>query len=85
MAPQQRTLRAQELASNSPEDEPGPSCSSADPDFLELTIPHLVSQSELNDPARDLSLSKIQAELLASCLQGWNLLQQGIQVSHKKR
>jgi len=33
----------------SPEDEPGPSCSSVDPDFLELTLPHLISQFELTD------------------------------------
>jgi hypothetical protein len=38
------------------------------------TVPHLISQSELNDLARDLNLSKIQAELLASPLQGWNFL-----------
>ena len=65
----------------SPEDEPGPSCSSVDPDFLELTLPHLISQSELNDLVRTLSLSKIQAELLPSRLKGRNLLQLGVKMS----
>ena len=64
----------------SPEDEPGPSCSSVDPDFLELTLPHLISQSELNDLVRQLSLSKIQAEHLAPRLQGGNLLEQVVSV-----
>ena len=49
-----------------------------DPDFPELTAPHLVSQSGLNDLARDLNLSKIEAELSASRLQGWNFIQQGV-------
>jgi hypothetical protein len=35
-----------------------------DHDFLKLTVPHLISQCELNDVVRDLSLLKIQAELL---------------------
>jgi hypothetical protein len=79
--PQQWTLHEEERTSISPEDKPGPSCSSVDPDFLELTVPHLVSQPEFNDLARDLNLSKIQAEFLASCPQGWNLLQQDVTVS----
>jgi hypothetical protein len=51
---------------------------------MELTVHHLVSQFELNDLARDLSLLKILAEFLASCLQGWDLLQQGVKVSYRK-
>ena len=43
-----------------------------DPDFPELTVPHLISQSELNDLARELNLSKIHAEILASSSQWWN-------------
>jgi len=43
-----------------------------DPDFPELTVPHLISQSVLNDLVRDLNLSKIQEEHLASSQQGWN-------------
>ena len=41
---------------------------------------YLISQSELNDLVRDFSLSKIQAELLVSRLQGRNLLQQGVEI-----
>ena len=55
-----------------------------DPDFPERILPHLISQSELNDLVRDLNLSKIQAELLASRLRGWNLLQQGVKVPYRK-
>jgi hypothetical protein len=46
--------------------------------FPELTVPHLISYSELNDLVRDPYLSKIQAELFASRLQGWNLIWQGV-------
>ena len=39
--------------------------------------PHLITQSELHDLIRDLELSKIKAELLASRLQQWNALADG--------
>jgi hypothetical protein len=81
--PQQWTLQ-EELTSTSPEDEPGHSCSSVEPDCQELSVPHLASQSEINDLVRDLNLSKIQTELLASRLQSCNLLQQGVKVSYRK-
>lgn len=68
--PQQWTLHEEEATSISPEDEPGPSFPSVDPDFPELTASHLISHSELNDPVRDLNLSKIHVELLASRPQG---------------
>ena len=55
-----------------------------DPDFLELAVLHVISQCELNDVVRDLNLLKIQVELLASHLQGWNLLQLGVIVLHRK-
>jgi len=70
--PEQWTVHEEEPASTSPDDEPGSSCSSVDPDFPKLTVPHLISQSELNDLMTDLSLSILQAEPLASYLQGWN-------------
>ena len=38
--------------------------------------PHLLTQGDLNDIVRDLNLSKKQAELLGSRLNGWNLLRQ---------
>ena len=55
-----------------------------DPDFLGLSVLHLILQSELNDLGSDLNLLKIRAELLASCLQGWNLLQQGVKMPYSK-
>jgi hypothetical protein len=44
----------------------------SDPDFQPSTSnePHLISQDELNDLVRDLNLSKSQADLLGSRLQG---------------
>jgi len=62
----------------------GPSCSDVDPDTSERNLPHLLPQFELNDLVRDLNLSKLQAELLASHLRGWNLLQQGVKMPHSK-
>ena len=73
--PQQWTLHDKEPTSTSSEDEPGPSGSNVDPDFPQLTVPHLTPQSELNGLVRNLNLSKIQTGLLASRLQGWNLKQ----------
>jgi hypothetical protein len=73
--PQQRTLHEDEPTSTSSEDEPGPSGYNLDPDFPQLAVPYLISQSEINGLVRGLNLSKIQAGLLASRLQGWNLIQ----------
>lgn len=44
-------------------------------------IPHLLSQGELNDLARDLKLTIAQSELLASRLQQFNLLEKGVCVT----
>jgi hypothetical protein len=63
--PQQQTLH-EELTSTSPEDKSGSSCAKVDPDFPKQIVPHLKSQSGLTDLVRDLNLSKIHAELLAS-------------------
>ncbi|KAJ4443238.1 hypothetical protein ANN_04906 [Periplaneta americana] len=49
-----------------------------DPDFVEydtINGPHFLTQENLNDLVRDLGLSKSKAELLASRLKGWKLLQ----------
>ncbi|GBM45678.1 hypothetical protein AVEN_237916-1 [Araneus ventricosus] len=49
-------------------------------------MPHLISQSDLNDLVRDLNLSKNQSELLASRLKEWNLLEKETKVcSLRKR
>jgi len=50
-----------------------------DPTFAgacSFSEPHLLPQGDLNDIARDLKLSKNEAELLGSSLKGWNLLRQ---------
>jgi hypothetical protein len=70
---QQLLLHEEEQTSTTPEEELGPACSNVDPDFPELTVPHLTSQYEINGLVKILNLSKILAELLASRLQGWNL------------
>ena len=80
--PQQWTVHEEEPTSTSLEDESGPSCHNVDPDFPKLTVPHRILQYQLIDLVTDLSVSKIQAEPLASYLQGWNLLQH---VSCRKR
>ena len=68
----------------SPEDETGPLCSNVDPYFPEGTVPFLIWQFERNYPVRDLSVPKIQAEFLASRLQVWNLLLQGVRSVNSK-
>ena len=62
--PQQRTLREEEPLCTFPDDEHGPSFPNVNPDFPELILSHLISQSELNDLVTDFNFSKIQAELL---------------------
>ena len=59
----------------------------SDDDFplSETSAPHLLTQSDLNDLVRDLSLSKGQSELLGSRLQEWNLLAKGTTVSGFRR
>jgi len=52
-----------------------------DPDFPELTVPHLISRYELK---RDLDLSKIQLQFLVSGPQGWNLLQKEVKKSQER-
>src|SRR5678816_208039 len=56
-----------------------------DPDFepsIYMTCSHHeITQEELNDLVRDLKLSQTDSELLASRLQGWNLLEKGVNIS----
>ena len=58
--PQQSTGHEKEPTTTYPEDEPGSSCYNVAPDFPQLTVPHLISQSEFNDLAIELNISKIQ-------------------------
>ena len=56
------------------------------PKFLPAVLPRkLFSQSELNDLARDLNLSKESSELLASRLKEINMLQQGTLITFYRR
>lgn len=48
-------------------------------------VPHLISQADLNDLVRDLNLSKLQAELLGSRLQQWNLLDDDVRISYFRK
>ena len=74
------------LESKEDEDEvenPQPS-TSHDPDFVsepEPLDPYLITQYEFNDLVRYLDLSKIKADLLASRLKQWNLLDKNVKVS----
>ena len=43
--------------------------------------PHWITQEDLNDPARDLYLSKQQSELLASRLKQWNIVQEDLRIT----
>ena len=53
---------------------------------VENKMPHFITQADLNDLVRDLSLSKGQSELLASRLQEWNLLESKAKVTvYRKR
>lgn len=47
--------------------------------------PYFPNQQDLNDLVRDLNLSKEQAEVLASRLKGWNLLQKDVRVCSYRR
>ena len=55
-------------------------CTSRNKKFGVTTEPHLINESKLNDLVRDLDLPKVKAELLASRLKQWNLLQSGVKV-----
>ena len=55
-------------------------CTSRNEKFGIIIEPHLINKSELNDLVRNLDLPKVKAELLASKLKQWNLLQSGVKV-----
>ena len=49
------------------------------------SAPHIRTTGELNDLVRDLQLTKNQSELLASRLQGWNLLNADAKVTYFRK
>ena len=49
------------------------------------SAPHMITTGELNDLVRDLQLTKNQSELLASRLQGWNLLNADAKVTYFRK
>ena len=56
------------------------------PETVTVEKPHLITQPELNDLARDLTLTKQQSELLTSRLGEWNLLDVDVRItSFRKR
>ena len=56
------------------------------PETVTVEKPHLITQPELNDLVRDLTLTKQQSELLASRLGEWNLLDVDVRItSFRKR
>ncbi|GBP73239.1 hypothetical protein EVAR_55005_1 [Eumeta japonica] len=47
--------------------------------------PHFINSEELNDLVRDLNLSKLKAEILASLLKQWNLLKKDVNISDQRK
>lgn len=47
--------------------------------------PHLIDAEEFNDLIRDLNLTKIKAEILASRLKQWNLLKDNVKISDQRK
>ena len=73
------TLSVDEGASTSTESEED--LIESDPSFQHKSAPLLMNQERLNDLVRDLYLSKVNAEVLGSRLQQWNLLEPGTTIS----
>ena len=78
--PREIDLLTSDDAESSEECSVSEPCTSRNKKFGVTTEPHLINESELNDLVRNLDLSKVKAELLASRLKQWNLLQSGVKV-----
>ena len=78
--PREIDLLSSDDAESSEECNVSEPCTSTNEEFGIITEPHLMNESELNDLVRDLDLPKDKAELLASRLKQWNLLQSGVKV-----
>ena len=79
--PREIDLLSSDNAESSEECSVSEPCTSRNKKFGITTKPHLINESKLNDLVRDLDLPKVKAELLASRLKQWNLLQSGVKVS----
>ena len=73
--PREVDLLSSDDAESSEECSVSEPCTSRNEEFGITTGPHLINESELNDLVRDLDLLEVKAELLASRLKQWNLLQ----------
>ena len=73
-------LLSSDNAESSEECSVSKSCTSRNKKFGVATEPHLINECKLNDLVRDLDFPKVKAELLASRLKQWNLLQSGVKV-----
>ena len=78
--PREIDLLSSDYAESSEECSVSEPCTSRNKEFGITTEPHLIDESELNDLLRDLDLPNVKAELLASRLKQWNLLQSGVKV-----
>ena len=79
--PSEIDLLSSDDAESSEECSVSEPCISRNEEFGITTETHLINESELNDLVRSLDLPKVKAELLASRLKQWNLLQNGVKVS----
>ena len=78
--PREIDLLSSDNAESSEECSVSEPCTSRNKKFGITTKPHLINESKLNNLVRDLDLPKVKAELLASRLKQWNLLQSGVKV-----
>ena len=78
--PRETDLLSSDDAESSEECSVSKPCTSRNEEFGITPEPHLINECELNDLVRDLNLPKVKAELLASRLKQWNLLQSGVKV-----
>ena len=78
--PHEIDLLSSDDAESSEECSVSEPCTFRNEEFGITTEPHLINESELNDLVSDLDLLKVKAELLASRLKQWNLLQSGVKV-----
>ena len=77
------TLHAEEPTITSPENKTVPPCSIVNPDFLELILPHFVSQSEVKDIMRPRYFENSGGNF-EFYSPGMEFLLQGVKISYRK-